>query len=219
MRAPYINQLPRRYAMVEDCLTNFANTGRGKLRAIMSPQTTDDPRRAKMLKRKVQLSFVVCAAFLALATAQAHACKSATHCVAGAEVDTPATLKARARVGTGPDAGLASDRRLKTDVTLVDKLKNGIKVYSFKFIWDDTVRVGFIAQELLDREDTRGAVLTLSNGLLGVDYTALGLRVATLDQWQKYGQASLRAEWKPPTLAHLKQVPPVTLYNRRTARN
>ena len=29
----------------------------------------------------------------------------------------------------------------------------------------------------------------------------------------------LRAEWKPPTLAHLKQVPPVTLYNRRTARN
>jgi hypothetical protein len=36
--------------------------------------------------------------------------------VAGAEVEDAATVLARAKIGTGPDVGLASDRRMKSDI-------------------------------------------------------------------------------------------------------
>ena len=95
----------------------------------MTSQSDDDPRSAKMLKREVQLSFVVCAAFLATATAQAKPCKPSGHCVLAAEVDDAATIKARARIGSRPDAGTTSDLRIKTGVRQVDTLRNGIKEF------------------------------------------------------------------------------------------
>lgn len=135
--------------------------------------------------------------------------------VAGAEVDDAATVAARALTGTGPAAGIASDRRLTTDIQQVGTLDNGIKVYAFRFIWDDALRVGIIAQDLLERPDSRAAVLILANGLLGVDYSALGLRMATHKQWLDSGIAALKADYTPPFVRSAKLDDPVKLYNRR----
>ena len=144
------------------------------------------------------------------------ACPSATSCtVAGAEVDDEATIAARKATGTGPAVGIASDRRVKSDITQVGTLENGIKIYSFKFLWEDQIRVGVIAQDLLERADSKGAVLTLSNGLLGVDYTSLGLRMATQKQWQTHGLASLKADYNEAQNRVARLVEPVRLYNKR----
>jgi hypothetical protein len=150
------------------------------------------------------------------ASADDEACDSSKPCVvAGAEVDDAATIKARAQTGTGPAAGLASDRRVKTDICQVATLDNGLKIYAFKFLWEDKVRVGVIAQDLLERADTKGAVLTLANGLLGVDYAALGLRMATEQQWQQGGVSALKADYKPTGSRAARFDEPVRLFNRR----
>ncbi|MEQ1696115.1 MAG: tail fiber domain-containing protein [Hyphomicrobiaceae bacterium] len=135
--------------------------------------------------------------------------------VAGAEVDDAATIAARQKIGTGPAAGLASDRRVLSDVVEVGKLDNGIKVYSFKYLWEDKVRVGVIAQDLTERPDTKAAVLTLANGLLGVDYDALGLRMATEAQWKQAGVAALSVTFKPVVNRSAKLDEPVQLFNKR----
>ena len=135
--------------------------------------------------------------------------------VAGAEVDDQATIVARAKTGSGPAAGLASDRRIKSDIKEIGRLENGIKIYSFKFLWEDKVRVGVIAQDLLDRPETKAAVLTLANGLLGVDYSALGLRMATEQQWQQSGMAALKADYVAPKTRFSKADEPVQLFNKR----
>lgn len=135
--------------------------------------------------------------------------------VAGAEQDDPATIAARALKGTGPDQGIASDRRIVTDAVEVGRLDSGIRVYAFKYLWENKIRVGVLAQDLLERADTRNAVLTLSNGLLGVDYVSLGLRMATEGQFKEHGLAALRADYKPAPVRAAKLDEPVTLYNRR----
>jgi Chaperone of endosialidase len=163
------------------------------------------------------------AALFGLSTAPAKAtdlvkdlpsCARPSDCiVSGAEVDDAALVAARARKGTGPAVGYASDRRLKTELTALGDLPNGLKVYSFKYMWEDRVRVGVVAQDLQDRADTRHAVVALANGLLGVDYAALGLRLATIEQWQKHGMASVKSDYKPERVARRDE--PVRLFNQR----
>lgn len=151
----------------------------------------------------------------AVAAAGDPSCPQPNTCVVeGAEVDDAATIAARKKTGTGPAVGIASDLRLKSDIEHVGTLDNGIKIYSFKFLWDDKVRVGVIAQDLLARADTKGAVLTLSNGLLGVDYKALGLRMATEQQWIEAGPLALKADYRPKFVRSAKADEPIRLFNR-----
>ena len=117
--------------------------------------------------------------------------------VANAETDDAVTSAARRIAGQGPAAGLLADRRMVSDIAEVGALANGVKVYSFKYIFEDTVRVGVLAEDLMERADTKVAVLTMANGLLGVDYAALGLRMATLAQWDNAGVAALRSDFAP----------------------
>jgi hypothetical protein len=151
-------------------------------------------------------------------------CEAATGCsVPGAEVDDETTAKARAIIGSGPAVGVVADKRLQTDVEEIGKLDGGIKVYAFRYLWDDTVRVGVLAQDLLERPETKSAVLTLANGLYAVDYAALGLRQATMKQWTDDGPSSLRADYKAKPVAlpiPMPQPPPmpddaVRLFNKR----
>jgi len=51
--------------------------------------------------------------------------------------------------GTGPSITTGSDIRLKRDIEHLVTLENGIKVYAFKYLWEDTIRVGVMAQDLL----------------------------------------------------------------------
>ena len=45
-------------------------------------------------------------------------------------------------------AGMFSDRRMKTDITEIGELKNGLKLYSFKYLWETITRTGFMADEV-----------------------------------------------------------------------
>jgi len=86
---------------------------------------------------------------------------------------------------------LESDVRLKRDIEQLANRCDGLPIYAFKYLWDDKVHVGVMAQDLLGNELWRPAVLTGTNGYLVVDYGSLGLRMTTLDDWRAKGMAAL----------------------------
>ena len=43
---------------------------------------------------------------------------------------------------------LTSDTRLKRDITLVGRRDDGLGLYSYRYLWSDTVYVGVMAQEV-----------------------------------------------------------------------
>ena len=85
-----------------------------------------------------------------------------------------------------------SDRRLKRDIAHLITLDNGIKLYAFKYLWDDQAHVGVMAQDLLRHETYRYAVVMRPNGFYAVNYAVLGLTMATLEEWNETGLASVR---------------------------
>ncbi|NIP30660.1 MAG: hypothetical protein GTO02_12250 [Candidatus Dadabacteria bacterium] len=87
-----------------------------------------------------------------------------------------------------------SDKRLKTDINLVHNLDNGIKLYSFKYndnlgAGDETF-VGVMAQDL-NNTDLGHTVVKMPNGYYAVDYNKIGLRMATLEEWEEKGLDSV----------------------------
>jgi len=78
-----------------------------------------------------------------------------------------------------------SDIRLKRDITHITTLDNGLKLYSFKYLWEDTTYVGVMAQDLLEDESYRDAVVTKKSGFYAVKYNLLGLRMTTLEEWNR----------------------------------
>jgi hypothetical protein len=74
-----------------------------------------------------------------------------------------------------------SDARLKHDITPVGELASGLGLYRYRYLWSDTVHVGVMAQEVaavVPEAVQRGA-----DGYLRVDYSRLGLRLQTWDEW------------------------------------
>jgi Chaperone of endosialidase len=83
-----------------------------------------------------------------------------------------------------------SDMRLKRDIVKVGRLDNGLDVYRFRYLWDDQIYVGVIAQQV--QAIAPEAVLRGSDGYLRVDYNRLGLRMQTWDKWNakyKFGSS------------------------------
>lgn len=77
-----------------------------------------------------------------------------------------------------------SDARLKRDIAHVATRKDGLKLYSFRYLWSDEAYVGVMAQDLLEDPAKREAVSLHENGHYMVDYGSLGLHMVTLDAWQ-----------------------------------
>jgi outer membrane immunogenic protein len=76
-----------------------------------------------------------------------------------------------------------SDIRLKRDIVLVDRRDDGLGIYSYRYLWSDTVYVGVMAQEVaLIHPDAvvRGDL----DDYLRVDYSRLGSRLMTLPEWE-----------------------------------
>ena len=74
-----------------------------------------------------------------------------------------------------------SDARLKRDIVLVGHLKDGLRLYRYRYLWSDTVYVGVLAQEVaLDHPD---AVVKGADGYLRVNYSKLGLKLLTQAEW------------------------------------
>ena len=70
---------------------------------------------------------------------------------------------------------IPSDMRLKRDIALLAQRGDGLGLYSFKYVWSDTVYVGVMAQEvaLLYPDAVLRDDLT---GYMAVNYTRLGLQ-------------------------------------------
>jgi outer membrane immunogenic protein len=76
---------------------------------------------------------------------------------------------------------IVSDARLKRDIVLIGHLDDGLGLYRYRYLWDDTVYVGVMAQEVADRMPN--AVMMGDDGYLRVDYRKLGLQLRTEAEW------------------------------------
>lgn len=110
----------------------------------------------------------------------------------GAVIAVGATSMSKASRGTGflfpPPAGgggpVTSDIRLKREVHHVATLDSGMKLYTFKYLDSDVTYVGVMAQDLLVNPAWRAAVVTSPTGYYSVDYSALGFRLVTAEDWR-----------------------------------
>ena len=93
---------------------------------------------------------------------------------------------------SAPAGGRGSDMRLKRDIVLLAVLDDGLRIYAFRYLWSNDVHVGVMAQEILADPVRSTAVYRMQNGFYGVDYTALGIRMATLVEWIEGGISSLK---------------------------
>lgn len=98
--------------------------------------------------------------------------------IGGAGTTSTSSSKSKPGIGgfLGSAASLvaASDRRLKKDIEKIGQLKNGLNVYSYKYIWDeDTTRVGVMADEV-ERIIPEALGPVLEGGYQSVDYSKLG---------------------------------------------
>jgi hypothetical protein len=74
-----------------------------------------------------------------------------------------------------------SDVRLKQDVGAVGNMAEGLPLYSFRYLWDDTEYVGVMAQDVLKVRPE--AVSVGQDGYYRVDYAMLGTRMMTKAEW------------------------------------
>jgi len=73
-----------------------------------------------------------------------------------------------------------SDRRFKRNVSLIGE-NNGIKLYSFQYLWSDDCYVGVMAQDLLGTEHE--SAVTDNDGVYTVDYSKLGFPMMLLSDY------------------------------------
>ncbi|HKY86244.1 MAG TPA: tail fiber domain-containing protein [Pseudorhodoplanes sp.] len=77
--------------------------------------------------------------------------------------------------------GSLSDIRLKRDIVPLDARADGIALYRYRYWWSDTDYVGVMAQEVAQvRPD---AVSRGADRFLRVDYSKLGTRLMTFEEW------------------------------------
>lgn len=93
---------------------------------------------------------------------------------------------------TTPTTPIVSDQRLKRDVRLVRTLENGVRLYAFRYIGDERIFVGVMAQELLGDAQFSSAVHMVESGFYAVDYAALGVDLLGAEQMKGAGDQALR---------------------------
>jgi hypothetical protein len=83
--------------------------------------------------------------------------------------------------GGGGGRGRRSDIRVKHDVALLGYLDNGLGFYRFSYNGSTRVYVGVMAQDV--QQVMPAAVMRGRDGYLRVDYTRLGLKFQSYNQW------------------------------------
>lgn len=73
----------------------------------------------------------------------------------------------------------ASDVRLKEDINRIGTAENGLPVYSFRYIGEEQLYSGVMAQDVLMH--TPQAVVMRRDGYLAVNYGILGISMEKLD--------------------------------------
>jgi hypothetical protein len=85
-----------------------------------------------------------------------------------------------------------SDSRLKTDIEYLTTLDNGVKLYTFRYLGDDRVFAGAMAQDLLADPRHAHAVSINAQGFFFVDYSALGLGLENGEAMREAGNSAMR---------------------------
>lgn len=67
----------------------------------------------------------------------------------------------------GANGGFLSDRRVKTDVSQVGTLDNGLPVYAYRYIWGGPMQIGVMAQDV---EKVNPEAVTEFGGIKAVNY-------------------------------------------------
>jgi uncharacterized caspase-like protein len=78
---------------------------------------------------------------------------------------------------------IPSDIRLKEDIVPLGRTRDGLQIYRYRYIGDDTYYVGVMAQEVAER--LPDAVTRGKDGYLRVDYARLGLTFMTFEEWSR----------------------------------
>jgi hypothetical protein len=94
------------------------------------------------------------------------------------------------KISDSNSVGTVSDQRLKRDIHQLTTMPDGIKLYTFKYLWSDEVYVGVMAQDLLSNPQWKDAVLNSNIGYYKVDYSKLGLQMMTLGKYELQQQQS-----------------------------
>lgn len=95
-------------------------------------------------------------------------------------------------LGDVPTCNLApSDFRLKHQIKQIAILSNGLKIYSFKYKSRHGSFVGVMAQDLLANSKWSKAVIQRADGYYMVNYGMLGIKMTTLENWNKGGKSSI----------------------------
>jgi hypothetical protein len=68
---------------------------------------------------------------------------------------------------------------------------NGIRIYSFRYVWSEQVHVGVMAQDLLHHPTFGAAIKLAADGYYRVNYALLGLRMVTIQEWKRNGLAAV----------------------------
>ena len=76
----------------------------------------------------------------------------------------------------------SSDRRLKRAIKYIKTLDNGIRIYSFKYLWSNQTFVGVMAQDLIGTEFE--SALHKHFGFYKVDYSKLNFTMMTIEDYE-----------------------------------
>ena len=93
----------------------------------------------------------------------------------------------RSAIGSLTAAKAPSDRRLKRDIVPVQRLANGVELYSYRYLGDSRVFVGVMAQDLLNDVRFRDAASLGPEGFYWVDYARLGLAPPDIGEMRAAG--------------------------------
>jgi hypothetical protein len=88
--------------------------------------------------------------------------------------------------GCGPGGGAGcgiSDARLKRNINLIETRNDGLRIYTFNYVWSDVTWVGVMAQDLLQQPQFAHAVVIDTNGFYLVDYSKINFEMITADQY------------------------------------
>jgi hypothetical protein len=76
-----------------------------------------------------------------------------------------------------------SDARLKRNIELIDTRSDGLKIYTFKYVWSDVTWVGVMAQDLLEQPQFAHAVRMDKDGFYSVDYSKINFEMTRADTY------------------------------------
>ena len=91
----------------------------------------------------------------------------------------------------GAKQAAPSDARLKTDIVDAGTLPNGLKLFSWRYLGGSHRFTGVMAQELIGDPRFADAVTADADGLMGVDYSAIGYLPPDFDLMRQEGEQAI----------------------------